>query len=197
MNFWRTAIAGGLLGLGLCGCDDPGDLGPVAPPGAIIPRVAPEAEPAQAVGETAPSALASASTPTTSPPPKSAKLANMKPAPPTAKGETKTTEGGVKYETLNEGTGAELQPGQTATIHYEGKLENGTVFENSSLDAAIGVRPLIKGWEEGIPGMKVGEKRKLTIPPAMGYGASGSPPTIPPNATLIFEVELIRIAGDK
>jgi FKBP-type peptidyl-prolyl cis-trans isomerase len=202
MKFWRTAIAGGLLGLGLCGCEDPGDLGPVAPPGAIIPRVAPETDPAQALGETAPSANApTATTSSTSAPQKSAKVANMKPAPPTAKGETKTTEGGVKYETLKEGTGPELQPGQKASMHYEGKLENGTVFDssrprNAPLEAAIGVMPLIKGWEEAIPGMKVGEIRKLIIPPAMGYGEAGKG-SIPPNATLIFEVELLRIADDK
>ena len=120
----------------------------------------------------------------------------MKPAPPTAKGETKTTEGGVKYETLKEGTGPELKPGEKASVRYEGKLENGT---SSTLPTrsrrSIGVRPLIKGWEEGIPGMKVGEVRKLTIPPELGYGAAGQGPKIPPNATLIFEVELLGITA--
>ncbi len=193
MRFWRTAMAGGLLGLGLglSGCEDP-DLVPVTPPGAVIPRVSPDADPAQAFGESAPSSASSTPTPT-----KSAKVANMKPAPPTAKGETKTTEGGVKYETLKEGTGPELKPGEMASVRYDGKLENGTSFDSGKLDAAIGVRPLIKGWEEGIPGMKVGEVRKLIIPPALGYGAAGQGPKIPPNATLIFEVELLGITPEK
>ena len=119
-------------------------------------------------------------------------------APPTANGETKTTKGGVKYETIKEGTGAELKSGQAATFHYVGTLEKGEVFDstrttNKPAKFRIGVDPLIKGWEEAVPGMKVGEVRKLTIPPAMGYGERGKPPTIPPNATLIFEVELVDI----
>ncbi len=122
----------------------------------------------------------------------------MKVAPSTAKGEIKSTEGGVKYETLKEGTGPELQPGQHAKIHYEGKLEDGTVFDssrprNTPLDVTIGVTPLIKGWDQGIPGMKVGEQRRLTIPPQLGYGPRGQPPKIPGDATLIFDVELMSI----
>lgn len=191
MKIGHIKIAGAFVGLALGGCGDPTDLVPVTPPGAYIPKVSPDTEPAQALGETAPSATKHGSD--------DAKLAAMKPAPATAKGETKTTAGGVKYETLKEGTGPELKPGQKASIHYVGKLEDGTEFDSTRskqppkpFDVSIGVSPLIKGWDEGIPGMKVGEVRKLTIPPEMGYGKGGKG-KIPPSATLIFEVELVGI----
>jgi FKBP-type peptidyl-prolyl cis-trans isomerase len=202
MRFWRTAMVGGFVSLGLCGCEDQVDIVPVSPPGAIIPRVSPDADPAQALGETAPSTNA-ASTPATAakpstPAPAEAIVSDIKPAPPTAKGETKTTARGVKYETLKEGTGAELKPGQRALMHYVGKLEDGSIFDSNRPGStpfvvAIGTGRVIKGWDEGIPGMKVGETRKLTIPSAMGYGKRGSPPKIPPDTVLIFEVELVEI----
>ena len=118
-------ISGGLPGLALCGCDELADIVPIAPPGRTFPRRRPDPEPAQAQGETAPTSTAKA------PPRRRRSAGNMKIAPSTAKGETKTTAGGVKYETLKEGTGPELKPGQTAEIHYVGKLENGTVFDSS------------------------------------------------------------------
>lgn len=105
---------------------------------------------------------------------------------------------GLKYVDEVVGTGASPQPGQRVTVHYTGRLENGTKFENS-LDSGepyeftIGVGAVIPGWDEGIMSMKVGGKRKLTIPPELGYGAAGSPPKIPPNATLIFDVELLGV----
>jgi FKBP-type peptidyl-prolyl cis-trans isomerase len=130
---------------------------------------------------------------------KAKKQASTKPAPPTAKGETKTTEGGVKYETLKEGTGPELKLGQKAAFHYVGKLSSGDVFDSSRsaappkpFDVTLGEGQVISGWEEGLPGMKVGEIRKLTIPPEMGYGKMAKP-KIPPNSTLVFEVELVEI----
>ena len=98
----------------------------------------------------------------------------------------------MKYETLKEGTGPELKSGQTAVVKYEGKLENGEVFDHSSHEFPIGTGGVIKGWDEAIPGMKVGEVRKLTIPPEMGYGKL-TKPNIPANSTLIFEVELVGI----
>jgi FKBP-type peptidyl-prolyl cis-trans isomerase len=192
MKFGPIRIAGALVGLALGGCGDPTDLVPVTPPGAYIPKVSPDTDPAQAVGETAPSATSATKTATDD-----GKLAAMKLAPSTAKGETKTTAGGVKYETIKEGTGPELKPGQKAAIHYTGKLENGKEFDStrskSPFEVAIGVTSLIKGWEEGIPGMKVGEIRKLTIPPEMGYGKAGHGGDIPGDATLLFEVELVAI----
>jgi hypothetical protein len=188
-------IMTGIALLASFGCEDPGPIVPIAPPGANIPRVSPDAEPAVATGETPPD--------TGGVPAEVAAAAAHKPAPPTAIGETKTTEKGVKYETLKEGTGPELKHGQRASFHYEGRLAtDNTVFDESRskdkpLSARIGGDPLIKGWEEGLPGMRVGETRKLIIPPELGYGERGSPPKIPPNATLIFEVELLNIAAEE
>jgi FKBP-type peptidyl-prolyl cis-trans isomerase len=186
MSLWRLGLAGGLVGLTLCGCEEPSEIVPVTPPGAIVPRTVDEKDPAQALGESAPS-----TTRTEAPQPK----VDVKPMAPTALGETKTTDGGVRYETLKEGTGPELKPGQKAAIHYEGKLENGEVFDSSKGKSPypFGLSPAIKGWEEAIPGMKLGEIRKLTIPPALAYGEKGFPPKIYPGATLIFEVELVEI----
>jgi FKBP-type peptidyl-prolyl cis-trans isomerase len=123
------------------------------------------------------------------------------PAPPTAKGETKKTAHGVNYETLKQGTGRELKPGEAAQFNYVGSLESGAVFDDHARQGQKAEiftidEKMTKGWQEAIPGMRVGEVRKLTVPPEMGYGAAGRPPQIPPNATLIFEVELVRILGD-
>jgi FKBP-type peptidyl-prolyl cis-trans isomerase len=193
MKIGHIRIAGVVVGIALGGCGEPADLVPVTPPGAYVPKVSPDADPAQALGETAPSTntggAAEAKKSTTA----------TKPALATAKGETKTTAGGVKYETLKEGTGPELQSGQKAKMNYEGKLEDGTIFDSTRRSQpsiprtfSIGVGTLIKGWDEAIPGMKVGEVRKLTIPPQMGYGKSGKG-EIPPDSTLIFEVELVGV----
>ena len=112
--------------------------------------------------------------------------------------QTKPTEE-VQIEELAEGTGEQtVQPGDTVVMHYRGTLEDGTQFDSSydrgqPFTTQIGVGQVIEGWDKGVPGMKVGGKRKLTIPASLGYGEQGSPPTIPPNATLIFEVELVEI----
>jgi FKBP-type peptidyl-prolyl cis-trans isomerase len=185
LGFW------GCLGLTLAGCEEPEQIVPTTPPGAIITREAPDKDnPAEAQGESI--ALAPKSTGDAS-----RKALAYTPAEPTAKGETKTTKNGVKYETLKAGTGEELKPGMVAKLNYEGKLENGTVFDTTGKNPrgmTIGTGQLIKGWEEGLPGMRVGETRKLIIPPAMGYGANGDRQgKIPPNATLIFEVELLGL----
>lgn len=108
-----------------------------------------------------------------------------------------TTASGLKYEILQEGTGATASAGQTVTVHYTGWLENGKKFD-SSVDRGdpfrfpLGGGRVIRGWDEGVAGMKVGEKRKLTIPPELGYGASGAAGVIPPHAVLIFDVELLQ-----
>jgi FKBP-type peptidyl-prolyl cis-trans isomerase len=193
MRLLRAGILGGFFSLAISGCGEPGAIGPVAAPGANIPRPSPDAEPAAAVGE-------AGAIPET-PKPSEAKAAQYKPALPTAKGETKTTPGGVTYETLKEGSGAELKFGQQAVVHYVGKLQNGREFDSSRennrpMTVRIGVDKLIEGWVEAIPGMKVGEIRKLAIPPELGYKSAGFPPKIPPNATLVFEVELVEIIPD-
>lgn len=109
-----------------------------------------------------------------------------------------TTPSGLKYLDLVVGTGATPQRGQTVTVHYTGTLANGSKFDSSvdrgkPADFKIGVGGLIKGWDEGLMSMKVGGKRKLTIPPNLGYGSQGRPPDIPGNSTLIFEVELLGV----
>lgn len=101
--------------------------------------------------------------------------------------------GGLILEDLVVGTGAECKPNATVTIHYRGTLENGEEFDSShkrGRPATFPLGSLIKGWQQGIPGMKVGGKRKLTIPYQLAYGEAGRPPTIPPKATLIFEIEM-------
>ncbi len=109
---------------------------------------------------------------------------------------TTTTESGLVIEVLQEGSGEEAKAGQTVNMHYTGWLTDGTKFD-SSVDRGqpfafqLGVGQVIAGWDEGVVGMKVGEKRKLTIPPSIGYGASGAGGVIPPNATLVFEVEFL------
>ncbi|MGA1263628.1 MAG: FKBP-type peptidyl-prolyl cis-trans isomerase [Prochlorothrix sp.] len=110
-----------------------------------------------------------------------------------------TTDSGLQYIDLVEGTGATPQPGQTIVVHYTGTLENGQKFDssldrNSPFSFRVGAGQVIKGWDEGFLTMKVGGKRKLVIPPELGYGSRGIGP-IPPNSTLIFDVELLRIGG--
>ena len=110
-------------------------------------------------------------------------------------GDEVTTASGLKYVDVAQGTGAAAQNGQMLTVHYTGTLQNGTKFD-SSVDRGkpyvfrLGTGSVIKGWDEGLLGMKVGGKRKLTIPAALGYGARGSN-NIPPNSTLLFDVELL------
>jgi FKBP-type peptidyl-prolyl cis-trans isomerase FkpA len=104
----------------------------------------------------------------------------------------------LNIEDIKVGDGAEAVAGKTVSVHYTGWLTNGTKFD-SSLDRGqpfqfpLGAGRVIRGWDEGVAGMKVGGKRKLTIPPEMGYGARGAGGVIPPNATLVFEVELLGV----
>jgi FKBP-type peptidyl-prolyl cis-trans isomerase FkpA len=182
-----------VIGLVLIGCGAPPDIMPIAPPGAPVPPKTPDEEPAQAQGEMAAPALQTTAPPT--------KVVEYTPALPTAKGETKTTQGGVKYETLKEGTGPELKAGQTGRFIYVGKLaENGQIFEDRSKrinrPEMLSLHEKTTGWREALPGMRVGEVRKLIVPPELAHGEKGLPPLIPPNATLVYEVELIQILGD-
>ncbi len=104
----------------------------------------------------------------------------------------------LKIEDVKVGTGAEATSGKQVTVHYVGTLTNGSKFDSSrdrgqGFSFQLGAGAVIEGWDKGVAGMKVGGVRKLTIPPEMGYGARGFPPVIPPNSTLLFEVELLSV----
>ncbi|WP_240907076.1 FKBP-type peptidyl-prolyl cis-trans isomerase [Paludisphaera rhizosphaerae] len=186
----RRGLLGFLsLAVALAGCGEPGQIVPVMPPGATPVHKVDEKNAAEALGEQgARSSSSTAAVKGAEPYP---------PAPSTAIGETKTLTGDIQYTTLKEGTGEELKSGRVAKLHYVGTLSDGSQFDSSRdrgapFEVTLGSGQLIKGWEYGIPGMKVGELRKLVIPPTMGYGAQEQK-KIPANSTLIFEVELLEI----
>jgi peptidylprolyl isomerase len=124
---------------------------------------------------------------------------NQPPASSGPVGVEVTTPSGLKYVDEKIGDGPSPQRGQQVTVHYTGKLENGTRFDSSRdkgqpMTYRIGITPMVPGWAEGIMTMKVGGKRKLILPPQLGYGAAGEPRAgIPPNATILFDIELLDI----
>ena len=108
------------------------------------------------------------------------------------------TDSGLKYDDTVIGDGATALKGQTVSVHYTGWLTDGEKFDSSKdrsdpFQFALGAGRVIRGWDEGVQGMKVGGTRRLTIPPQLGYGAQGAGGVIPPNATLVFEVDLLAI----
>jgi FKBP-type peptidyl-prolyl cis-trans isomerase len=108
------------------------------------------------------------------------------------------TPSGLQYQDVVTGTGPAARPGQVAVVHYTGWLTDGTKFDSSRdhgepFSFPIGEGQVIAGWDQGVAGMKVGGRRKLLIPPDLGYGEMGSPPVIPPSATLVFDVELLKL----
>lgn len=104
----------------------------------------------------------------------------------------------LQIDDIKVGSGDEAKAGQKVSVHYVGTLTDGSKFDSSrdrgqGFDFKLGAGQVIKGWDQGVAGMKVGGVRKLTIPPELGYGAGGYPPVIPPNSTLVFEVELLKV----
>jgi FKBP-type peptidyl-prolyl cis-trans isomerase len=104
----------------------------------------------------------------------------------------------LQIDDVKQGAGTEAKAGNTVTVHYVGTLTNGSKFDSSrdrgqGFTFKLGAGQVIRGWDQGVAGMKVGGVRKLTIPPELGYGARGFPPVIPPNSTLVFEVELLEV----
>jgi FKBP-type peptidyl-prolyl cis-trans isomerase len=128
-------------------------------------------------------------------------LAQTKPntsAPTKVTGDGVKTASGLQYWDIKVGTGAEAKPGSHVTVHYTGWLTSGKKFDSSvdagkPFDFTIDKGEVIKGWDQGVTGMKVGGKRQLRIPPELGYGANGYPGVIPANATLIFDVQLLAV----
>lgn len=123
---------------------------------------------------------------------------SMAQSEPTGSNPEVTTESGLKYIDLVVGGGRVATAGNLVTVHYTGWLTNGTKFDSSvdrhdPFSFPIGSGKVIRGWDEGVAGMKVGGKRKLTIPPQLGYGSRGAGGVIPPNATLVFDVELLEV----
>jgi FKBP-type peptidyl-prolyl cis-trans isomerase len=118
--------------------------------------------------------------------------------PPPVTGQSNTTPSGLEYLDVVVGTGAVANAGQQVSVHYTGWLADGSSFDSSvsrgqPFAFALGRGQVIKGWDEGVSGMRIGGKRRLIIPAALGYGARGAPGAIPPNATLIFDVELLGV----
>jgi FKBP-type peptidyl-prolyl cis-trans isomerase len=108
------------------------------------------------------------------------------------------TPSGLRYQDVNVGTGTVATAGKTVSVHYTGWLPNGEKFDssrdrNQPFGFSLGAGQVIAGWDEGVAGMKVGGRRKLVIPPDLGYGTAGAPPDIPPGATLVFDVELLDV----
>lgn len=104
----------------------------------------------------------------------------------------------LQIEDIKAGEGQEAKAGDRVTVHYVGTLTDGKKFDSSrdrgkGFGFQLGAGQVIKGWDQGVAGMKIGGVRKLTIPAHLGYGAGGFPPVIPPNATLVFEVELLQV----
>ena len=169
-------------------------------PAAVAPAAAPAA-PASAPAAPAKAPVAAAPAAAAQPAASAAPAVRAATAAGAA-GKIQVTPGGVKYEDVVTGTGAVAKTGQTVTVHYTGWLLEGSTLGrkfDSSKDRAepfkfpLGGGRVIKGWDEGVAGMKVGGKRTLTIPPEMGYGARGAGGVIPPGATLVFEVELLGV----
>ncbi len=132
--------------------------------------------------------------------PETAETAETPESNETAETDVITTESGLQYRQIVEGTGAQPQRGNTVLVHYTGTLEDGTKFDSSRdrdrpFSFKVGVGQVIRGWDEALSLMHVGDRWEVTIPPELGYGQRGAGGVIPPDATLIFDVELLRIGS--
>lgn len=191
-SFFAACAAGGLLAG--AGCREPNQPMQAAPMGVGVKTQIPEGLEPAVLGEQRASAEGY------NPEQKKAEApaASKDPLPEKPAAEPVTTASGLKYQIYTVGNGPEAKPGQRVTVHYTGTLENGSKFDSSRdrdepFPFRLGGGEVIKGWDEGVAGMKVGERRVLTIPADLGYGAAGRPPQIPPNSTLIFDVALIAV----
>lgn len=187
---WKTLF--GPLALAFFGCGEGPALVPVAPPGLEYSRniPIPEDQQPQALGETSQKKAGEGDVTLTS-----ADVIDGLPA--TEPGQPQTTKSGLIYETVKKGDGAEAKTGLRVSVHYVGTFPDGKKFDSSRdrgepIQFNLGTGRVIKGWDQGLNGMKVGEVRKLIIPPDLAYGKAGKG-DIPPDATLHFEVELVDV----
>lgn len=176
--------------LALPGCEPPRSTQPLLPPGVRVEPDIPESAPkAEAIGE---GGLASS-------PVAEMPAVTEEPLPSQPVREPIQTASGLQIAVYREGEGEEAKVGDNVKVHYTGRLrDTGKIFDSSRRSGApipvtLGAGRVIKGWEEGIPGMKLGERRMLTIPPDLAYGQNGFPPDIPPNAVLEFDVQLVGL----
>lgn len=171
------------------GCGEPPQILPAAPPGIEVTEVAPPQNADDAPSAIGESAITAKRLGENKPP------VNLTPPPGTSPDDA--AKAGLKVETLTEGKGDGAKVGQKVSVHYTGKLASGSTFDSSvgrqPFVFTIGEGSVIKGWDAGLQGMKVGEKRRLTIPSEYGYGKRGSGAKIPPDSTLVFDLELLKI----
>jgi FKBP-type peptidyl-prolyl cis-trans isomerase len=185
-----TATCVATLGFFSWGCGPP-EMVPVVLPGSKQIVQIPEHEQAEALGE-------QAARGTVQPPTQTVDI-SIPLAEPTQPGESRTTADNLKYETMREGSGDQAKAGQLVSVHYVATLENGAQIDtsrgtNKPYRFRIGVdENTIRGWHLGIAGMRVGEMRRLTVPAPLAYREEGRPGQIPPNATLVFEMELMSV----
>ncbi|GAC1333296.1 MAG: hypothetical protein NVSMB14_00010 [Isosphaeraceae bacterium] len=179
------------------GCREPSGIAPALPPGVELSQIRPEREEdaSEAKGE---DPMRQSALPLPEEITRQEKLP-AEPAPPTKPGQSITTKTGLQYKTLKPGNGPEAHKGSVVEVHYVGKLTDQSEFDSSRshpggkpFEFTVGEGKVILGWDEGVNGMLVGERRELTVPPQLGYGAEGKG-KIPPNATLIFEIELLDV----
>ncbi len=168
---------------------------PVAAPALLALGCAKLTEPPKEEAIQAESAQAAASA---SAQPAPTATATAKPAETQKPAEAPPSNEKLEMKDLVVGKGTEAKAGDSVKVHYVGTLPDGKEFDSSKkhnqpFEFELGAGRVIKGWDQGVAGMKIGGKRKLTVPPSLGYGARGFPPVIPPNATLIFEVELLEV----